>query len=315
MLQPAPLPTPTALAPDRAMTRPSRPTLRRFAASAALALLATSAAATAALGPNLLTNPNFDTNLSGWTNVSSSTWIATDGAGEIGSGAVRMHHPGSLIGIRPTQCVAVTAGVDYVGSALFRLSEASFPDGYVEIIYFADSQCNEPILSSTDSESLYAVDRWTRVGVVTRAPAGAKSAAFQINATAADETPQYADAAYFGRGTCAADPRQLCLNDDRFAVSATWQTASTSGEALTVPFGTDSGNFVFFNLDNVELNVKVLNGCGINQRYWVFAAGLTNAKVVLTVRDTKTGQTKTYTNPLGQVFAPVTDTGAFATCP
>lgn len=59
----------------------------------------------------------------------------------------------------------------------------------------------------------------------------------------------------------------------------------------------------------------MLNGCSVNQRYWVFAAGPTNAQVTITVTDTKTGLQEVYTNPLGKVFAPITDTGAFATCP
>jgi hypothetical protein len=42
---------------------------------------------------------------------------------------------------------------------------------------------------------------------------------------------------------------------------------------------------------------------------------LTNVNVVLTVRDTKNGAVKTYTNPQGVAFQPVQDTAAFATCP
>ncbi|HYH44927.1 MAG TPA: hypothetical protein VEG34_04530, partial [Thermoanaerobaculia bacterium] len=61
--------------------------------------------------------------------------------------------------------------------------------------------------------------------------------------------------------------------------------------------------------------VKVLNGCALNGRYWVFAGGLTNVRAVLTVTDTQTGARKQYTNPQGAPFQPVQDTGAFAGCP
>ena len=64
-----------------------------------------------------------------------------------------------------------------------------------------------------------------------------------------------------------------------------------------------------------EVILKVLNACGLNQRYWVFAGGLTNVRTVLTVVDTQNNTTKTYTNPQGTAFVPVLDTGAFATCP
>ena len=62
--------------------------------------------------------------------------------------------------------------------------------------------------------------------------------------------------------------------------------------------------------------VKVLNGCGVNNHYWVFAGGLTNVRVVLTVEDTVAHVTHTnYVNPQGTAYAPIQDTSAFATCP
>ena len=38
--------------------------------------------------------------------------------------------------------------------------------------------------------------------------------------------------------------------------------------------------------------------------YWVFAAGLTNVEVTLTVTDLETQEVRTYTNPLGVAFSP-----------
>ena len=48
----------------------------------------------------------------------------------------------------------------------------------------------------------------------------------------------------------------------------------------------DSGYLWFFDADNIELIVKVLDGCGVNNRYWVFAGGLTNVEVDIIVTDT-----------------------------
>ena len=59
----------------------------------------------------------------------------------------------------------------------------------------------------------------------------------------------------------------------------------------------------------------MLNGCGVNQRFWVFTAGLTNVNVVLKVTDTKTGAVRTYTNPQNTKYVAVQDTSAFNTCP
>ncbi len=81
------------------------------------------------------------------------------------------------------------------------------------------------------------------------------------------------------------------------------------------PLTDASGYFWFFDPRNVEMIIKVLNGCGLNSTYWVFTAGLTNVQVVISVTDMLTGSVKTYTNPQGQAFAPIQDTFAFATCP
>ncbi|HYH45844.1 MAG TPA: hypothetical protein VEG34_09165, partial [Thermoanaerobaculia bacterium] len=62
---------------------------------------------------------------------------------------------------------------------------------------------------------------------------------------------------------------------------------------------------------NVELVVKVIDGCGTNDRFWVFAGGLTNVSASFAVTDTTTGFTKSYGNPAGRPFAPIQDTGAF----
>jgi len=61
--------------------------------------------------------------------------------------------------------------------------------------------------------------------------------------------------------------------------------------------------------------VKVLTGCKINDRYWVFAAATTNVEYTLRVTDTEMDVSKEYFNPLGQASPAITDTSAFATCP
>ena len=108
----------------------------------------------------------------------------------------------------------------------------------------------------------------------------------------------------------------LELGDGRFRVTADWRTdLGMSGQALAGRLSDDSGTFYFFSKDNVELVVKVLDGCAINNRFWVFASGLTNVEVELVVEDTAGDQVRTYTNDLGTPFQPILDTDAFATCP
>lgn len=118
-------------------------------------------------------------------------------------------------------------------------------------------------------------------------------------------------------GPCPPSNTQvLCLNSDRFKVQASFLTGSAdSGAASKVELTGDTGYFFFFNPSNVEVVVKVLNACPLNDRYWVFAGGLTDVRTVITVTDTQRNAVKTYINPQGTAFQPIQDTSAFATCP
>jgi hypothetical protein len=120
---------------------------------------------------------------------------------------------------------------------------------------------------------------------------------------------------FLGSGLCTPDANSLCLNNGRFRVTASYQSAAGNGNGTAIPGTSDTGQFWFFSSQNVEMVVKVLNGCPLNQRYWVFAGGLTNVQVTMTVTDMSDGSIKTYSNPLNTAFAPIQDTAAFATCP
>jgi hypothetical protein len=116
-------------------------------------------------------------------------------------------------------------------------------------------------------------------------------------------------------GDCSPNDTQLCLNGGRFKVQAEWTTNGGHGSGHAVPLTSDTGYFWFFNEANVELVVKVLDACAARRRFWVFAGGLTNVQVHLTVTDTRTNQVRTYDNPARTPFRPVQDTNAFQTCP
>jgi hypothetical protein len=111
----------------------------------------------------------------------------------------------------------------------------------------------------------------------------------------------------------------LCLQN-RFAVRAFWRTSPAGnppdGQAQVIPvsnFG--SGIFSFFGTDNWEILVKTLNGCGLNNRFWVFSAATTNLFYRMEVFDVVDGEQKIYFNYPGPPAPAVTDTSAFATCP
>jgi hypothetical protein len=119
-----------------------------------------------------------------------------------------------------------------------------------------------------------------------------------------------------GKPNCTADDNTLCLSSSRFQVRANYDAGSgNAGAAHAVFLTSDTGYFWFFSSPNVEAIVKVIDGCTLGGHYWVFAGGLTNVKVVLTVTDTQTESARTYTNPPSTTFLPIQDTTAFGTCP
>jgi hypothetical protein len=118
-----------------------------------------------------------------------------------------------------------------------------------------------------------------------------------------------------GTPTCVENDTTLCVGNNRFQVRATFAANGSSGDAHAVALTGDTGYLWFFSSGNVETVIKVLNACALNNRYWVFAGGLTNVHVVITVTDLKTQTTKTYMNPANTEFQPIQDTNAFATCP
>lgn len=101
----------------------------------------------------------------------------------------------------------------------------------------------------------------------------------------------------------------------RFRVEATsTKPSGQTGAGKARALESDTGAFWFFAPTNLELMVKVLDGCALGGHWWVFAAGLTNVAVDLAVTDTATGAVRHYTNPQGAAFAPTQDTEAFP-CP
>lgn len=113
---------------------------------------------------------------------------------------------------------------------------------------------------------------------------------------------------------CFASPTTLCLANGRFAVEVDFQTelgGGAAGDGVAVRETDNTGLFWFFEPTNLELLVKVLEACPVNGFRWVFFAGTTNVGFDLTVTDTVTGDSETYSNPDMTPAAPVLDTAAF----
>jgi len=191
--------------------------------------------------------------------------------------------------------------------------------GFVVAVY-PDASCSDQPVGTFVSSVLGSPRRWLEVRGQFVLPAGFNGASMWFCGHVQNSGDQrgnlddvYLQAAAPGR--CVQTGTALCLIDRRFMVEAHYQTPGASGMAHALAATDRAGYLWFFQANNIELSIKILNGCGVNRRYWVFASGLTNAGVAITVTDTMTGATQTYTNPPGQPFAAIEDTAAFATCP
>jgi hypothetical protein len=118
---------------------------------------------------------------------------------------------------------------------------------------------------------------------------------------------------------CVRNSTTHCFLNSRFRVEMThWRFANGTtgaGQVVSGFYNDNSGLFYFNNASDWQMQIKVLNGCGLTNRYWVFFAATTNVEFTVRVTDTKTGTVRTYFNPLGNPAPPLQDTSAFATCP
>lgn len=126
-------------------------------------------------------------------------------------------------------------------------------------------------------------------------------------------TPKAAATTWFSDDAGCGEDDVLCLGS--FEVEVEWTAADgRTGRGFAEQLTAESGDFWFFHPANIEMVIKVLDGCRINGHYWVFSAGLTDVRVTTTVRDLRSGLEMSWTNPQGTLFEPIADASAFATC-
>jgi hypothetical protein len=113
---------------------------------------------------------------------------------------------------------------------------------------------------------------------------------------------------------CQATATSLCLADGRFRVTGTFRPRRLIARA--VPDGFDGlgdwGLLWFFSQDNPEILIKILDTCATNGHYSVFISPASILRHDVTVRDVRTGVTKTYANPQSGGPRLITDTTSFS---
>ncbi len=114
---------------------------------------------------------------------------------------------------------------------------------------------------------------------------------------------------------CVPDDETLCLAGGRFMVRVDWRSPQGDSGAGQVDQVSDNTGLVwFFQPENKEVLIKVLDACEPFDTYWVFFAATTNVDFTVQVTDTATGLVKEYTNTAGEAAEPVQDTFSFKTC-
>lgn len=102
---------------------------------------------------------------------------------------------------------------------------------------------------------------------------------------------------------CFSTSFTACVQNGRFAIRVVKNNAFQP-----VAFaGSDSAVFHFGVSSNWEVLAKVINGCSVNGRYWVFGAGATTQSYTLQFIDHVTGASKSFSGAL----CPINDTAFF----
>jgi hypothetical protein len=291
--------------------------------------------ASAARGQNMLVNPDFDRDTSGWQNPNPylpppvfDPTLDVDGSPGSGSAQLRAA-PGS--GPAICQCVngALPSGVGYDFGGWVFIPPGQDPAASVIFTteYFLETGCVFPNYGANVSPELsFGVDggAWTELrgggdSGLSLTSNSVRVCAAVIGGGSVTPVRLNVDHMFFAPTTAAGcEPFDtiLCLNQSRFEVQAFYTTREGTQRVAYVHAVTpEAGYLWFFTSDILEVTVKVIDGCALNGAYWVFASGLTDLGVQLTAVDTKTGARKTYLNSPGLPFPTVQDTAAFTTCP
>ncbi len=93
-------------------------------------------------------------------------------------------------------------------------------------------------------------------------------------------------------------------------MEARFKNGGSEAAAGAIPDSTNTGFLWYFTASNIEMVVKVLDGRGINGKFWVFYGALSNVESWVRVTDTQTGKVREYHNVPGSL-ATLADTSAF----
>jgi hypothetical protein len=272
-------------------------------------------------------NPTFDGSPGGWQPWSplydTIGWQKIDATRSPASGSITVTRTQTFIDVTGAmQCVNVTPGRYDAGAKIMIPGQQGRARAFFMGIFFAGPNCTGAFSGGFQTPEVTAPSNGTFTPVARRGvliPAGMQSVLLVLGVGPLDPnasaTAHFDDIVFRPAGGCVPDSQIMCLNNGRFAVRATFSNpAGGTEEARIVQLTPDTAYMWFFSENNVEVTLKAINACAVNGRQWVFASGLTNVAVNITVTDMQTGAVRTYSNAQGTAFQPILDTDAFA-CP
>src|SRR5262245_5798565 len=290
-------------------------------------------------GRNILSNGQFDTAISSWgppAGFGFGAWNKQDFGNSPSSGALQLINDSAI----DAQNVSVAQCQPITGNSSYDLSAEISPLNYCCSVTGVSTQGTKEVLhtgaiyvllnfyskascSGTPFADFVRLDAQGRnvyqpLSKTFKSPPSAVSVRATLGvfkAEKADTLEAIFDDVSLSPSGSTPSADALCLSEGRFDVRAKWTTRDgTSGTGHPLRLTGDTGYFWFFDPGNVEMIVKVLNGCPLNSRFWAFAGGLTDVEVAMIVTDTATGAVRSYSNPQGTAFVPIQDAAAFQGC-
>ncbi len=102
-----------------------------------------------------------------------------------------------------------------------------------------------------------------------------------------------------------ATPRQggcdSCVLNGRFKITARWIEDGVATAAQPILHSDETILFWFFSRSNTELLVKMVDGRGLNDHYWLYYGALSDLEYEIQVEDLHSGAVRTYRNPRGNL--------------
>jgi len=189
---------------------------------------------------NLVTNPNFETNTTGWTG--SGTFARTTTESYIGSASISLSYLGSstvLIQQTPVTQIPVTAGLSYTGSFYGKQST----DTGVMICNFMWYNASSSLILDDTHQSNNLSTSWQRFSQTRTAPANAAYCIFRIYQAAGEGGGAVATTDYIDAVLVEQTSSALPYFDGTYADTYTGYTLTSQGWSGTADASTSTATW------------------------------------------------------------------------